>query len=86
MTHIDTAFRCKNCCNEHSAADRARFSLWFRIATLPTAIFWFVPSLIVWPRDVCRRCASQVGLTAVFFILLSYGLLACWLVSWLRGT
>ncbi len=70
MSYRFDSFRCGNCRKHLAVSERAVFPTAFKIASLITLIFWFVPSVSVWPHDVCKDCAQQVGLVTSAFIAL----------------
>ena len=72
------SFRCGNCRQHRSTSERAKFSKAFKIASLIIVIFWFAPSVAVWPRDVCRSCAGQVVAVTSFFIAVALAIAAAW--------
>lgn len=80
MDYRFDSFRCGNCRKHFSTAERATFPKAFKIASLLTVIFWFVPSLAVWPHDVCKTCAAQVALVTSVFIALAAAIIIAWLV------
>jgi hypothetical protein len=67
---IVMSFRCPNCRETYDDNDEHRFPRIFKIATLLTIPFFWGPSTIVWPRNICRNCASQVSLLAIAIIAL----------------
>lgn len=78
MNYRLDSFRCDNCRQHLSTSERARFSKAFKIASLVIVIFWFAPSVVVWPRDACRSFGGQVVAATSLFIVAALAIAAAW--------
>ena len=80
MSYRFDSFRCGNCRKDWPTAERAEFSKAFKLASLITVIFWFAPSVSVWPHNVCKSCSEQVASVTSIFIGIGLIVIVGWLV------
>ena len=75
MTDSPDTFLCENCRKDLPASERAVFPLIVKIMSLPLAVLPMFPSFLVWPRNICRPCSTQVYLYAGGVIVILAALL-----------
>jgi len=85
MAGLDQPFICGNCRKTFNVSERTEFSLGFKIASLIAVIFWFAPSITIWPQDICHSCRFQVLLVSVCFIALSLLVLSSAAIYFVQG-